>query len=38
MWNAWKGKEYSVLMRESEGNKPFGRSKSKWVDNIEMVL
>ena len=30
--------EYSVLMRESEGNKPCGRSKSKWVDNIEMVL
>ena len=29
--------EYSVLMRESEGNKPCGRSKSRWVD-IEMVL
>jgi hypothetical protein len=28
----------SVLMKESEGNKPCGRSKSKWVDNTEIVL
>jgi hypothetical protein len=30
--------EIGVLMRKSEGNKTCGRSKSKWVDNIEMVL
>jgi hypothetical protein len=38
---ARKGKRsviYRVLVRNSEGKMPLGRSKLRWEDNIEMDL
>jgi len=33
-----KSDVYRVLVREHEGNRPPGRSKCRWEDNIKMVL
>jgi hypothetical protein len=32
-WNA-----YSILMEKTEGKRPLGRPKRKWVENIKMDL
>jgi hypothetical protein len=29
---------YRLLVRKSEGYKPLGRPRHRWVDNIEMDL
>jgi hypothetical protein len=29
---------YRILVGKSEGKKPLGRSRRKWVDNIKMDL
>jgi hypothetical protein len=29
---------YRILVGDSEGNRPLGRPRRKWVDNIEMDL
>jgi hypothetical protein len=29
---------YRILMGESEGKRPLGRSRRRWVDNIKMNL
>jgi hypothetical protein len=29
---------YRILMGKSEGKRPVGRSKRRWVDNIKMDL
>ena len=29
---------YGLLMGKPEGKRPFGRLRSRWVDNIKMVL
>jgi hypothetical protein len=30
--------EYSVLVRKPEGNRPLGRPRRRWEDNIRMDL
>jgi predicted small integral membrane protein len=32
-WNA-----YRLLVRKSEGERPLGRSRRRWMDNIRMDL
>jgi len=32
------GNAYSILVGKSEGNKPLGRSRHRWEDNIRMDL
>jgi hypothetical protein len=29
---------YTILMGESEGQRPLGRPRRRWVDNIKMDL
>jgi hypothetical protein len=29
---------YKILVRKSEGKRPFGRPKHRWKDNIRMDL
>jgi hypothetical protein len=29
---------YRILVGKPEGNRPLGRPRSRWVDNIKMVL
>jgi hypothetical protein len=29
---------YNVLVRKSEGRRPFGRTRCRWDDNIKMDL
>jgi hypothetical protein len=29
---------YRILVGKPEGNKPLGRPRCRWVDNIKMVL
>jgi hypothetical protein len=29
---------YSILVGKSEGNRPLGRPRRKWVDNIKLDL
>jgi hypothetical protein len=31
-------KVYRLLVRKSEGNRPLGRPRRRWVDNIRMDL
>jgi hypothetical protein len=33
--NGGKRNAYSILVGESEGKRPLGRSKCRWVDNIK---
>jgi hypothetical protein len=33
-----KRKAYRLLERRPEGNRPIGRPRRRWVDNIEMDL
>jgi hypothetical protein len=36
--NGEKRNAYTILVGEPEGNKPLGRPRRKWVDNIKMDL
>jgi hypothetical protein len=36
MWE--KRNAYSILVGKPEGNRPLGRSRRSWVDNIKMDL
>jgi hypothetical protein len=36
--NGEKRKAYRLLMGKSEGKRPLGRSRRRWVDNIRMDL
>ena len=40
MWRVWvrRGGVYRVLMGKSEGKRPLGRPRRRWVDNIRMDL
>jgi hypothetical protein len=29
---------YNILVRKSEGKRPFGKTRSRWEDNIRMDL
>jgi hypothetical protein len=33
-----KRNAYRILVRKSEGNKPLGRPRRRWVDNIRMDI
>jgi hypothetical protein len=33
-----KSNIYMILVGKPEGNRPLGRPRRKWVDNIKMVL
>jgi hypothetical protein len=33
-----KRKAYSILVEKSEGKKPLGRPRLRWVDNIKIDL
>jgi hypothetical protein len=33
-----KRNAYRLLVGKPEGKRPVGRTRSRWVDNIEMVL
>jgi hypothetical protein len=33
-----KRNEYRLLVRKSEGKRPLGRPRCRWVDNIRMDL
>jgi hypothetical protein len=33
-----KRNAYRILVRKPEGNKPLGRPRRRWVDNIKMDL
>jgi hypothetical protein len=33
-----KRNAYRILVRKSEGKRPLGRPRSRWVDNIKMDL
>jgi hypothetical protein len=33
-----KRNAYRILMRKSEGKRPLGRPRRRWVDNIKMDL
>jgi hypothetical protein len=33
-----KGNTYSILVGKSEGKRPVGRPRRRWVDNIKMDL
>ena len=33
-----EGGVYKVLVRKPEGNRPFGRPRRRWEDNIKMDL
>jgi hypothetical protein len=36
--NGEKRNAYRLLVRKSEGKRPLGRPRSRWVDNIRMDL
>jgi hypothetical protein len=36
--NREKRNVYRILERKPEGNRPLGKSKCRWVDNIKMDL
>jgi hypothetical protein len=36
--NAEKRNAYRLLVRKPEGNRPLGRPRRRWVDNIRMDL
>jgi hypothetical protein len=36
--NGEKRNAYKILVRKSEGKKPVGRLRCKWMDNIKMDL
>jgi hypothetical protein len=36
--NGGKRNVYRLLMRKTEGKRPLGRPKRRWVDNIRMDL
>jgi hypothetical protein len=36
--NGEKGNAYSTFVGKQEGNRPLGRPRCRWVDNIKMVL
>jgi len=40
MWHVWvrRGILYRVLVGKTEGRRPLGRPKCRWVDNIRMDL
>jgi hypothetical protein len=33
-----KRNAYTILLRKSEGKRPLGRPRRRWVDNIKMDL
>jgi hypothetical protein len=33
-----KKNTYGILVGRPERKRPFGRTKSKWVDNIKLIL
>jgi hypothetical protein len=33
-----KKNAYGILVREPEGNRPLGRPRRRWVDNIKIDL
>jgi hypothetical protein len=36
--NGEKRNPYRILVGNPEGKRPLGRTRRKWVDNMEMVL
>jgi hypothetical protein len=38
MWHAWGEKRnvYRLLVGKSEGKRPLGRPRRRWIDNIKM--
>jgi hypothetical protein len=36
--NGEKRNAYRILVGKSEGKRPLGRPRRRWVDNIKMVL
>jgi hypothetical protein len=39
MWHEWeRGECMPSFFRKTEGNRPFGRSRHTWKDNITMYL
>ena len=38
MWRVWGRGVYRVLVGKPEGNRPFGRPRLRWEENIKMDL
>jgi hypothetical protein len=41
MWHAWEGEGigvYVVLVGRPEGNRPLGRPRRRWEDNVKINL
>jgi hypothetical protein len=39
MWHEWgKRNAYRILVGKPEGNRPLGRPRHRWEDNIKMVF
>jgi hypothetical protein len=36
--NGWKHNAYRILVGKPEGQRPLGRPRHRWVDNIKMDL
>jgi hypothetical protein len=34
----WERGKYRIMVRKPEGNRPLGRHKSRWEDNIKIDL